>query len=301
MNSPSTARRAGPCSGASMEISDGFSGVSCAEPAAGRVREVRVQPVGGEARVGRARRGCRRAGTRPTPPGRPAASPWSSGRARSIDSTPSNGQARGGKVSCEVIGVPPRDTSSIRKKLVHLSSTVATRKQSVHLREEWDNPRMSTPDWTAAAGGRAPQPRPDPGRGAGDLRRAGRRGADGGDRAPRLGRRRHALPAVRRPGGADPRRVPGQLRRPSPRRPAPRSRRSRPAWDALVRIMRLSERLRLSMSMHAKSPLVSARSCGRTRRPSGCARNCSTCSTRRCAGRRTRARCGATSASATSR
>jgi len=29
-------------------------------------------------------------------------------------------------------------------------------------------------------------------------------------------------------------------------------------WDALVRIMRLSERLRLSMSMHAKSPLVSA-------------------------------------------
>ncbi len=29
-------------------------------------------------------------------------------------------------------------------------------------------------------------------------------------------------------------------------------------WDALVRIMRLSERLRLSMSMHAKSPLVSS-------------------------------------------
>jgi AcrR family transcriptional regulator len=146
----------------------------------------------------------------------------------------------------------------MRKKLVHLSSTVTNRKQSVQLWHEWDNPRMSTPDvdlplradarrnrdqiLVAARAIFAEQGVEVP------MEEIARRASVGvGTLYRRFPDREALIRAVFRDSFQA---VADEIRAALAEEPT--------GWDALVRIMRLSERLRLSMSMHVKSPRVSA-------------------------------------------
>ena len=203
VNSPTTARRAGPCSGGSIEIIDGLIRRVRRWTAARSGSGSSGRPVGGERGIGE--HGTDVRVPRDDPHLLPAAqltgspAPVSRGRRRR-----GTGIRGAGKLS--VHGVP----RSIWKDFVRLFPTVATANALRPLSDGWDNPAndhfglplrathgaTGTRSWRVA-------------------RRSSRNGASPcrWRRSPAgRGRRRHALPAFPRPRGADPRGVQGRLR-----------------------------------------------------------------------------------------
>jgi AcrR family transcriptional regulator len=145
---------------------------------------------------------------------------------------------------------------SIWKKLVHLLSTVVIRAQSVHHREKWDNPWMKTPDVDAPLRADARRNRDQilvaareifAERGAEVAMEeiARRAGVGVGTLYRRFADRESLIRAVFRDTFQT---VADETRAAASEEPT--------AWDALMRIMRLSAWL--SVSVHVKSPLVSA-------------------------------------------